>query len=136
MSKITRRQVLGGAAALGATAATGSALAHGNNSESPALKHNVYFWLKNPNSTADRDALIAGLRTLADIPSVKYISIGVPASTEKREVVDNSFQVSELLMFENVEGQDAYQVHPIHKKFVEDCSHLWERVVVYDSIDA
>ncbi len=134
MSKITRRQVLGGAAALGATAAAGSAIAHSETSTMPALKHNVYFWLKNPDSRGDRDALIAGLKTLADIPTVKAISIGVPASTEKREVVDNSFQVSELLMFDDVEGQDAYQVHEIHKKFVDDCSHLWEKVVVYDSI--
>jgi hypothetical protein len=29
-------------------------------------------------------------------------------------------------------GQRAYQEHPIHQKFVADCSHLWERVVVYD----
>ncbi|UTF58739.1 Dabb family protein [Gilvimarinus sp. DA14] len=134
MSTISRRQVLSGAAALGATAAAGSAIAASGANEMPALKHNVYFWLKNPDSSEDRDALIAGLKTLGEIPSVKAISIGVPASTEKREVVDNSFQVSELLMFDDVEGQNAYQVHSIHKKFVEDCGHLWERVVVYDSI--
>ena len=38
-------------------------------------------------------------------------------------------------MFDDVEGQNAYQVHPIHQKFVEDCSHLWRKVTVFDSIE-
>jgi hypothetical protein len=75
------------------------------------------------------------LRTLEQIESVKKLHIGVPASTEKREVVDSSFNVSELMFFDDVAGQDIYQEHPIHKKFVEDCSSLWEKVIVYDSVD-
>ena len=59
----------------------------------------------------------------------------MPASTEKRDVVDNSYSASELIFFDDVAGQDAYQVHPIHEKFVEQCSHLWQKVIVYDSID-
>lgn len=39
-------------------------------------------------------------------------------------------------MFENVEAQNQYQVHPLHVAFVENCAHLWERVVVYDSVTA
>jgi hypothetical protein len=83
---------------------------------------------------ADRDALISGLRTLEAIETVRGIHIGVPASTELREVVDNSFSVSEVLWFDDVAGQDAYQVHPLHQAFVENCSHLWRKVVVYDAI--
>jgi hypothetical protein len=98
------------------------------------LTHHVFFWLKNPSSKDDLNKLIEGLRTLEKIDSVKSIHIGVPASTEKRDVVDNSYQASELLFFDDVEGQNAYQVHPIHKKFVENYSHLWDKVVVYDSI--
>ncbi|MDO3380649.1 Dabb family protein [Gilvimarinus algae] len=134
MSDTSRRQFLAGAATVGAVAFAGGAGAAQSKKTMPPLLHNVYFWLKNPDSDTDRDALIAGLKTLAAIPTVREISIGVPASTEKREVVDNSYQVSELLMFDDVEGQNAYQVHPIHKKFVDECSHLWEKVVVYDSI--
>lgn len=100
----------------------------------PPLVHHVFFWLKRPDSKEDREKLIAGLRTLAKIETVRGIHIGVPASTEKRDVVDNSFSVSEILYFDDVEGQNAYQVHPIHEQFVADCSHLWERVVVYDAI--
>ena len=99
------------------------------------LTHHVFFWLKNPDSTDDRNKLIEGLQSLRKIESVKKLHIGVPASTEKRDVVDNSYQVSELMFFDDVEGQNVYQVHPLHQKFVEEYSHLWSKVVVYDSLE-
>src|SRR5690606_12488145 len=58
--------------------------------------------------------------------------IGVPADTEQRGVVDGSYSASEILFFDDVEGQNAYQVHPIRKQSVADGEHRWERVVVYD----
>ncbi|MDQ2077831.1 Dabb family protein [Marinimicrobium sp. ABcell2] len=140
MNKPSRRQFLAGAAAsgaalLGTSAIASSAHAHDHGQVAlPKLVHKVFFWLKNPESQEDRDALIAGIKTLANIETVRGLHVGVPASTEKRDVVDNSYQVSEMLLFNDVEGQDAYQVHPIHEKFVADCSHLWSKVVVYDSI--
>ena len=102
--------------------------------KSSQVIHHVFFWLKNPGSEADRKQLIEGLRTLKAIKEVKQLLIGMPASTEKREVVDNSYDVSELMYFDNVEGQNAYQVHSIHLAFVEKYSHLWEKVVVYDML--
>jgi hypothetical protein len=94
--------------------------------------HHVFFWLNNPDSESDKQQLMEGLNTLSSIDEVKVLLVGTPASTIEREVVDNSFDVSELMIFESVEAQDAYQVHPIHTEFVENYSHLWERVVVYD----
>ncbi len=96
--------------------------------------HHVFFWLNNPDSESDKQQLIEGLNTLSSIDEIKVIVVGSPASTIEREVVDNSFDVSELMIFESVEAQDAYQVHPIHTEFVENYSHLWERVVVYDMV--
>jgi hypothetical protein len=97
------------------------------------ISHHVFFWLKNPESEADLKKLIEGVRTLQKIETIREFHIGVPASTEKRPVVDSSFSVSELLFFDDLEGQEKYQEHPVHKKFVEDYSHLWQKVVVYDS---
>ena len=96
--------------------------------------HHVFFWLNNPDSESDKQQLMKGLNTLSSIDEVKVLLVGTPASTIEREVVDNSFDVSELMIFESVEAQDAYQVHPIHTEFVENYSHLWERVVVYDMV--
>jgi hypothetical protein len=102
----------------------------------PKLVHHVFFWLKKPESKEDLARLLEGLRTLAKIESVRGAHFGVPASTEKREVVDNSYSASEFLFFDDLAGQKTYQDHAIHKKFVADCSHLWERVVVYDAVSA
>ena len=96
------------------------------------ITHHVFFWLKNPSSTDDRKKLMEGLSKLEAIKTVKKLSIGVPAATEDRTVVDSSYQVSELMLFDNVEDQKAYQDDPIHLKFVADYSSLWAKVVVYD----
>lgn len=96
------------------------------------IVHHVFFWLKNAGNEADRAKLLEGLRTLAAVKHVSKLQVGIPASTEKREVVDNSYDVSELMYFESLEAQAAYQKDPIHLKFVENYSHLWAKVVVYD----
>ncbi|HLX65800.1 MAG TPA: Dabb family protein, partial [Puia sp.] len=90
---------------------------------------------KNPSSTEDRDQLVAGLKTLAGIPLIKELYVGVLAATEKRDVVDASWQVSELMFFNDLSAQASYQLHPIHQDFVKNYSHLWEKVVVYDTMN-
>ena len=100
-----------------------------------ALIHHVFFWLKNPKSKKDRKQLVKALNDLLKVESVKMSHIGFPAGTESRDVVDHSYSVSFMLVFDDQAGQDAYQVHPLHVKFVEENSHLWEKVVVYDSVD-
>jgi hypothetical protein len=137
MKKQTRRKFILSTAALtaGALAATALPTMTMETKDKKQLAHHVFFWLKNPDSKEDLNKLIEGLKTLRKIETIKKFNIGVPASTEKRDVVDNSYSVSELMFFDDVEGQDVYQVHPIHKKFIEDCSHLWSKVIVYDSID-
>ncbi len=96
--------------------------------------HHVYFWLKNPGNIDDRDQLIQGLNKLSAVTTIKDFHIGKPASTN-RQVIDSSYSVSWLLLFNNKEDQDSYQTDPIHLKFVEECSHLWSKVVVYDTVD-
>jgi hypothetical protein len=131
----TRRTFLATAATLGAAAAA-TAASMNTPPVIPRLVHHVFFWLKNPGSKEDLAQLLAGIRGLASIETVRSIHVGVPASTEKRDVVENSYSASELLTFDDVAGQDVYQAHPLHKKFVAECSHLWSKVVVYDSIAA
>lgn len=122
-----------GAALSGAAivAGTGSAAAA---ADAPRIIHHVFFWLKNEGSAKDRDQLVAGLRTLAKIPVIRSLQIGVPASTEQRDVVDSSFDLSELMMFDSVADQKVYQDHPIHQEFVAKYSHLWSKVTVYDVV--
>ena len=97
--------------------------------------HHVYFWLKNAGNEDDKAKLIEGLRKLSKVKTIKKYYIGKPAAT-RREVIDSSYDVSWLLFFDNAADQDSYQTDPVHLKFVEDCSSLWTKVTVYDSIDA
>ena len=97
--------------------------------------HHVYFWLKNTGNIEDRDKLVDGLQKLSKVNTIKQFHIGKPANT-RREVIDSSYAVSWMLVFENDEDQAIYQTDLIHLKFIEECSHLWSRVVVYDAVDA
>ncbi len=97
--------------------------------------HHVYFWLKDPASKEDLQQLVAGLEALGKVPEIKMFHIGYPAPTD-REVIDNTYQVSWLNVFETAADQDTYQSHPLHIKFIEECSHLWSKVKVYDSVQA
>ena len=97
------------------------------------IRHAVYFWLKNAGSREDRDRLAAGLAGLRKIDVVRDLQIGIPADTADRDVVDKSFDVSILALFDNEADEGSYAVHPLHDRFLEECEHLWERVVVYDS---
>jgi hypothetical protein len=96
--------------------------------------HHVYFWLKNPGSREDLAALITGLRKLSKVDTIRDFHIGRPADTN-RDVIDTSYAVSWLLLFDTAGDQASYQTDPIHLQFVEECSPLWSKVVVYDSVD-
>ena len=122
-------------AALVAGSAVSAVQLHNSASKYPII-HHVFFWLKNPASVGDRDKLVAGVKTLAKINVIGELRVGVVAPTEKRDVVDSSWAVSELMFFKDIASQAAYQNHPIHLEFIKNCSHLWEKVVVYDAMDA
>ncbi len=100
-----------------------------------ALVHHVYFWLNEPKNESHKNQLVKALNDLLKVETIRLSHIGFPAGTESRDVVDHSYSVSYMVMFDDQAGQDAYQVHPLHVKFVEENSHLWNKVVVYDSVD-
>ena len=130
MEKQNRRKFIATAsAAVIATTATGSG-SLGKKGEQ--VVHHVFFWLKRPGNADDRRKLLEGLHMLKAIPVIKKLLTGTAAPTEQREVVDSSYDVSELMFFDNTADQKVYQDHPLHQAFVEKYSHLWEKVVVYD----
>ena len=102
--------------------------------ENKIFIHHVYFWLNNNDSIDDRNNLIEGLKKLSKVASIKTFHIGKPADTN-RDVIDTSYSLSWLLTFDSKENEASYQVDAIHLKFVEECKHLWKKVVVYDTID-
>ena len=103
-------------------------------SDNSTFIHHVYFWLNNPESKEDFEQLVAGLRKLSAVKTIKTFYIGKPADIN-RDVIDRSYSVSWMLLFDNKADQDSYQTDPIHLKFVDECKHLWKKVVVYDTVN-
>jgi hypothetical protein len=98
------------------------------------VSHHVFFWLKNPDSAADLERLLAGIHSLGTIETVRGIHVGVPAATAEDEVVDASYSASALLFFDSVEDEHTYQVHALHQQFIADNAPHWSKVVVFDSV--
>lgn len=135
MKPIPRRKFIGQAAlAAGAGILTSSFKTNNSIMEDKTFIHHVYFWLKNAGSAEDTEKLIAGLKKLSNVKTIASFHIGKPAGTN-REVIDSSYAVSWCLFFKNKADQDSYQTDPVHLKFIEECSSLWTKVIVYDSID-
>lgn len=96
--------------------------------------HVVYFYLNNPDNSEDRAAFENSLKKFLDNSLyAKTKFIGIPAETP-RDVVDNSYTYSLILSFPSKEIQDKYQEEPAHLVFIEESSHLWKKVQVYDSV--
>ena len=131
MKKLSRRAFLYNTSL--ASVALGVVPATTEPAKKEVFVHHVFFWLKNPGSAADRDKLVEGLKKLTKISVLRKYYIGYPAATS-RGVIDSSYAVSWLTFFNNLEEEEVYQKHPVHLKFIEDYSHLWEKVIVYDSV--
>jgi hypothetical protein len=102
-------------------------------SSNTMLYHCVYFWLKPGLTAAQRTDFRRGVESLATIKAVKKVSVGVPAGTAARPVIDHSFDVALIVQCQDVAAHDAYQVDPIHLAFVERFKTFWIRVQIYDS---
>lgn len=95
--------------------------------------HHVFFYLKEPNNAQHETQLLEGLNKLAKVPVIQFAHIGKPALTN-REVIVKDYTISWMCFFKNILEEEIYQTHPIHLDFIRDYAHLWEKVVVYDSI--
>ena len=96
--------------------------------------HTVYFWLTDEADEEDSQFFYEELKKLSNIQLIKQKFIGIPASTEERDVIDNSYDYSITFVFESKEAEKAYQQHPDHLEFIDRNAHLWEKVRVYDAI--
>lgn len=96
------------------------------------IAHHVLFWLKADTTEEQKTAFRKGLESLQEIEVVKTFHIGSPAAIE-RAVVDTSYTFSLILFFEDLAAHDVYQIHAIHKAFLEEFRSLFEKVIIYDA---
>jgi hypothetical protein len=97
------------------------------------LVHTVFFWLKPELTPEQRADFRRAVESLAGIKAVEQVYVGTPAATQKRPVIDDSYSVALTVICKDVAAHDAYQVDPIHLKFVENFKSCWARVQIYDA---
>jgi len=97
------------------------------------LQHNVYFYFSEDVSDEEKAGFEDGLFELLSIDEVYRYEIGIPGSTEDRDVTDHSFGYSFFSWFLTMEDYEIYAKHPIHLEFIDEFNHLWADVKVYDS---
>jgi hypothetical protein len=95
--------------------------------------HAVYFWLRSDLTAAQRERFAAGVRSLTTIEGVEHAYVGVPAPTD-RPVIERGYSQGLILVFADQRAHDAYQAHPVHDRFRDDCGDLWTTVRIFDTI--
>lgn len=94
--------------------------------------HAVYFWLRTDLSDAERGRFAQWLATLCTIPSIRHGYVGVPAATD-RPVIERTYSYALVLVLDDAAGEMAYQVHPLHEQFKQECSGMWTQLRIFDS---
>jgi hypothetical protein len=97
--------------------------------------HSVYFSLRDDLSPEATTRFVDGIRSLTMIESVQQGFIGTPARTD-REIIDRSYSYALVVSFADEGAHDAYQVHPVHDRFREQCGGSWTKIVIYDAVSA
>ena len=97
------------------------------------LLHIVVFWLKKDLTKEELTTFENEVRSLENISSVEQLHVGKPASTAKRPVIDDSYDFCLTVMLIDIVAHDTYQEDPLHLDFIKHCSHMWEKVKIYDA---
>jgi hypothetical protein len=95
--------------------------------------HSVYFWLRPDLTAEERERFWQHARPLAQIKSVRAGYIGTPAETD-RSVIDRSYSCALVLIFDDQDGHDRYQIDPVHDRFRDQCGALWSKILIYDAV--
>ena len=95
--------------------------------------HAVYFWLRPELTAGERARYEAGVRSLLGIPGIVHGWLGAPAATD-RPVIERGYSRALVLVFADEAAHDAYQVHPVHERFRQECAGYWTDVRIFDSV--
>jgi hypothetical protein len=133
-----RKTLCLGLLTLGTAVLFSTIAAHGADKEksSPPFVHVVIVHLDD-NAPADAaDEIIADAKkSFAKIPSVREVCVGKPAP--KTGFAKTDYQIGLLVRFDNLEGLQAYEKHPLHVGFVKKHGKnvKLDQLTVFDFID-
>lgn len=97
------------------------------------LIHTVYFWLTDDLPIRRKKEFEQALEDLSKVPSIDKFYWGVPAKTADRDVTEKSYDYAINVFFKSVADEAAYQIDPLHLKFVEENKAIFKEVIVYDN---
>ena len=108
-------------------------LQQGEARERGTVEHVVVCWLKTPGDASARQRVIDESKAFVGvIPGLLDVSAGT-ALPSTRPAVDSSFDVAVVMTFRDESALRAYDVHPRHKKAVDEVLRpLVARLVIYD----
>lgn len=111
-----------------------------NQAESKVIEgkiiHSVYFWLNDSNNNDDVKVFETAIKKLMkNSQFANKMHLGKPAATEKREIIDNSYDYCLIFTFNSYKDQRIYQDEPAHLIFIGEAKHLWKKVLVFDSVE-
>jgi hypothetical protein len=96
------------------------------------ILHLVYFHMVDP---AETEALLAACEELlAPIPSVTAYAAGRHLDTG-RDTVDGDYDLALLVGFDDVEGYQAYLVHPQHLELLSRWKDRLASYTIHDVLD-
>jgi hypothetical protein len=97
------------------------------------VAHVVVCWLKEPGNAEQRETLIRTSQQFVQIPGVVDVIAGVPIPSD-RSVVDSSYDVAIVMIFESQQALSEYAIHPLHQQAVkEQLMPMVEKLLIYDA---
>jgi len=97
-----------------------------------SIEHIVFVWLKQPGNSFAQDTIIKASQALKAIPGVIALRTGKAVPSQRR-IVDSSFDVALIITLIDQAALDAYLVHPLHRRVVDEIMlPLVNRIRVYD----
>ncbi len=100
-----------------------------------AIQHTVVFWLKDHGNIEQQARIIKAAKDLTRIPGVVGVKVGTVLPSD-RPVVDSSYDVAMVFSFVSKQALNDYEVHPLHKKAVEEViKPIVSKIVVYDFVE-
>ncbi len=97
------------------------------------LSHDVYFTLHDDSPEAIERLVEGCHKYLKDHKGVEYFSAGTLGVEFSRPVNDRMFDVVLHVVFTDKAAHDAYQVDPVHNRFIEEFNSNWKQVRVFDA---
>jgi hypothetical protein len=98
------------------------------------VNHVVVFWMKNPQSTADRAAIARASRSFRSLPGVVRVEVGRPLPV-RRPGIEQSFDLSVIITFRDRTALARFASDPRHTNAVRSVlKPLVKRYIVFDSV--